>query len=176
MAGVTINIKDIKDYIGREIGTSKWVEITQSRVTKFAEATGDFQWVHVDAEQARTELATGRTIVHNYFLLSLMPKFFDQVVTFTGLEYGLNRGAENIRFLKPLPTGSKVRIRLKLSGLQEAANGGWLANFHILMESEDGPILKMALILLLVAAENTVQKTNVHPLSTDQHQGAAIGL
>lgn len=174
MAKVEIDIKDIRHHVGQDIGTSKWVEITQSRVNKFAEATGDFQWIHVDAEQARAELSSGQTIVHNFLLLSLVPKFFDQILSITGLRYGLNKGAENIQFLKPLPTGSRVRVRLRLSGLQDLGQGAQTANFDIVMEREDSaePVLKMNITLLFVAAE----KSNIQSILPDQHQGTALGL
>lgn len=174
MADVKIDIKDIKHYIGQDIGLSKWVEITQSRVNKFAEATGDFQWIHVDAEQAKADLSSGRTIAHNFLLLSLVPKFFDQTVAFTGIRYGQNKGAENIQFLNPLPTGSRVRTRLKLSGLKDLGQGAQTATFHIVMEREgsDEPVLKMDLILLFVA----VKKQDTPQPLADQHQATALGL
>lgn len=175
---VTIDIKDIQQYIGREIGISRWVEITQSRVSKFAEATGNFQWVHVDAERARTELPSGQTIIHNFLLLSLIPQFFDQIVSFSGLEYGLNRGAEKIRFIKPLATGSKIRIRLKLSKLEYHDQKGQTATFHIVMEEEgsDAPVLIMDLQLRFVAAVRKAPDIDRHPGLSDHHKPVALGL
>ncbi|PCI48697.1 MAG: dehydratase [Alphaproteobacteria bacterium] len=172
MAKVRIHIKDIKHYTGRRIGTSKWVEITQSRVNKFAEATGDFQWIHMDQERAGTELPSGRTIVHNFLLLSLVPQLFDQIVTFSGLCYGQNRGAENMRFLRPLPTGSRVRIQVTLSKLENSDQKGQTATFQIVMEKEDSdkPVLTLDLLLYFVAAQRV---TSLDILS-DQHQSVAL--
>lgn len=174
MAQVKIDIKDIKRHIGRQIGASKWVEITQSRVNKFAEATGDFQWIHVDQEQARTELPSGLTIAHNFLLMSLIPQLFDQIVEFTGLRYGQNRGAENMCFLTPLPTGSRVRIQVKLSKLEYLDQKGQTATFHIVMERQDSekPVLTMDLQLLFVAA----QRVKLRAILPDQHQSVALGL
>lgn len=170
MAKIRIDIKDIRHYIGQEIGTSGWVKITQNRVDKFAGATGDFQWLHVDAEQARTGLPTGRTIVHNFLLLSLVPQLFDQTVAFAGLAYGLNKGAENIDFLHPLFTDSEIRIRLSLSKLEYASDRGQTAIFPVIMERRGGkkPILKMALRLLLVATEVAPSRL------ANQHQPVAL--
>lgn len=176
MVKARIDLNDIKRYAGREIGTSRWVRITQKRVNKFAEATGDFQWFHVDREQARTELPAGQTIVHNFLLLSLVPQLFDQTVEFTNLAYGLNRGAEKVDFLEPLSTGSEVRIRLKLLRLEYSAGRGQTAIFEIIMDRKGGrkPVLTMNLRLLLVAAD--VRKpTMVSPLA-DEHQSAAFGF
>lgn len=154
MAKIIIDIADIKKYIGQEIGASRWVEIPQSRVNKFAEATGAFQWIHMDEERAKEELPAGKTIIQNYLLVSLIPQLFDEIAEFSGLKYGLNRGANNIQFLEPLPTGSKIRIRLKLSKLQYVDQRGLTATFPIIMERDGGdkPILAMELQLLLVAA------------------------
>jgi len=172
MAKVTINIEDIKQFIGRDIGTSKWVEITQSRVNKFAEATGNFQWIHVDQEQARTELPAGRTIVHNFLLLSLVPTLFDQIVEFTGLRYGQNKGAESISFLEPLPTGSRVRLQIKLLKLEYRDQKGQTATFQIVMEKEgsDKPVLTMDQQVLFVVA----QKVKLRDILSDQHQPVAL--
>ncbi len=172
MAKVTINIKDIKHFIGRDIGTSNWIEITQSRVNKFAEATGDFQWVHVDQERARTDLPSGKTIVHNFLLLSLIPQLFDQIVEVTGLRYGQNKGAENTCFLAPLPTGTRIRLQLKLMKLEYLNQKGQTATFHITMEREgsDEPILTMDQQVLFVVA----QRVKLRDILSDQHQAVAI--
>lgn len=172
MAKFRIDIKDIKQYIGRQIGVSKWVEVTQSRVNKFAEASGNFQWIHVDEEQARTELPSGKTIAHNFLLLSLIPQLFDQIVEITGLRYGQNQGAENMRFLEALPTGSRVRIKLKLSKLEYLDHKGQTATFHIIMERQgsDKPIMSVDLQLLFVVA----QRVKLRDILSNQHQAVAL--
>lgn len=155
MSKIKIDIADLKDHIGREVGLSGWQVISQSRVNKFAEATGDFQWIHVDAERARTDLASARTIIHNFLLLSLIPQAFDQVIEIGGLRYGKNRGARNIHFLRPLSTGSAVRIRLRLEKLDDREAGGVIATFHILMEAREDPprpVMHTDILLQLVPA------------------------
>ena len=167
MAKVRIDINDIRHYITQEIGVSRWVRITQNRVNKFAEATGDFQWLHVDEEQARTDLPAGRTIVHNFLLLSLVPQMFDQTVVFSGLAYGLNKGAEDIDFLQPLFTDSEVRIRITLSKLEYSGQEGQIGHFQIIMERKGGKkaVLTMGLRLLLVALDTGL---------ADQQQSVAL--
>ncbi|MCF6215105.1 MAG: MaoC family dehydratase N-terminal domain-containing protein [Emcibacter sp.] len=177
-----IDIKDIQQYIGSNIGTSKWVEITQSRVNRFAEATGNFQWIHVDEERARTEMPAGLTIIHNYLLLSLIPQLFDQLVTITGLEYGKNQGAENVQFLRSLNTGSKIRIQLKLSKVEYRDSKGPTANFYITMEEQgsDKAVLTMDLQVLFVAVQKRNmeknEKAGLKSVSSNQHQPVALGL
>lgn len=174
MAKNRIDIKDITNHIGHQLGASRWVEITQSRVNKFAEATGDFQWIHVDQEQARTELPSGCTVAHNFLLLSLVPQLFDQIVEFTGLSYGRNKGVDNMCFLDPLPTGSRVRIQIKLAKLEYLDQKSQMATFNIVMEREgsDKPVLTLDQQLLFVVPE----KAKLHAVLPDQHQAVALGL
>lgn len=154
MAKVKININDINQHVGREIGLSRWWKITQSRVNKFAEATGDFQWLHVDEERARTDLPSAQTIVHNFLLLSLVPQLFDEVVEITGLKYGQNRGVDKVRFLSSLATGSEIRLTLKLLKLEYVDQRGTIATFQGVMEAKgtDKTIMTTEIILLLVPA------------------------
>jgi len=154
MAKTKIDIKDINQYVGREVGVSDWWKITQSRVTKFAEATGDFQWIHVDEERARTELPTAQTLVHNFLLLSLIPQLFDQTVEITGLSFGQNKGVDKACFLQSLPTGSEVRLHLRLDKLEYIDQRGATATFQGVMAAKDmeKPVMTVEIILLLVPA------------------------
>ena len=172
MAKVTIPISTLNQYVGRPLGTSRWLEITQSRVTKFAEATGDFNWVHVDQERAGSELSSGKTVVQNFLLLSLIPQLFDETVAFAGLRYGQNKGAEDINFLAPLATGSRVRLRVSLAKIEQGDHGGQLATFPLTMEKDGShsPVLSLNLRLLLVAE----QRVKLRAVSADQHQAVAF--
>lgn len=178
MAERDINIQDIAQYIGHEFGRSKWIEINQNRVNKFAEATGNFQWMHVDEEQARTELVSGKTIVPNYLLLSLVPSLFDHIISFSGLSYGQNKGADSIKFLEPVRTGSRVSIRLKLSALDRLDEKNRMANFYIVMEKEwcNSPVLTMNLKLLLVKRQNNTSTLMEKTILPDYHQSVALGF
>jgi acyl dehydratase len=105
---------ELKAAIGTEIGVSDWIEITQDRINKFAEATCDEQWIHVDEDRAAREMPTGRTIAHGLLSLALAPMYIRSVIGMTGLKTTLNYGANRIRFLAPVPVGSRLRGRVSI--------------------------------------------------------------
>src|SRR5262249_43332992 len=100
---------DIKSAGGTEVGASEWIEITQDRINKCAEATCDEQWIHVDQDRAKQELPGGKTIAHGLLSLSLAPLFIRTVMGLKGLKNTLNYGADRIRYLAPVPAGSRLR-------------------------------------------------------------------
>jgi acyl dehydratase len=99
--------------VGQEVAVSEWTQITQEQVNKFAEATGDFQWIHVDVERAKAG-PFGAPIAHGFLTLSLIPKFFDECLVVNEPSMGVNYGLNKVRFMAPVPVGSRVRARLKL--------------------------------------------------------------
>lgn len=107
---------------GETLGTSDWVEITQERVNQFAEATGDFQWIHVDVERAKAG-PFGAPIAHGYLTLSLGPVLYPQVVRVDGFAMGVNYGANKVRFPSPVPVGSNLRLGVKLLEVKDIAGG-----------------------------------------------------
>lgn len=118
-------LQDMTDKIGTETRVSDWVEVTQERVNRFADATGDHQWIHVDVERAKKESPFGTTIAHGYFTLSLLPFLagvVDQVSADYGVKMGVNYGCNRLRFPHPVPVGSKVRLRTILKSV-EAVEG-----------------------------------------------------
>jgi acyl dehydratase len=115
-----------------ELGTSSWVTIDQRRIDLFAEATGDHQWIHVDPEAA-SQGPFGTTIAHGYLTLSLLPALLSEVMTVTDARMGVNYGVERARFTAPVPSGSRVRLRAKLSGNERRTNG---VLFHVGVEIE----------------------------------------
>ena len=123
MAATVINGLDgLKSRVGEELGVSEWHEVTQERVDAFAEATGDFQWIHVDPERAK-ETPFGGTIAHGLYTLSLGPKFSYDMFTVEGIAFGLNYGYNKVRFPAPLPVGSQVRMRATLSEVTDIPGG-----------------------------------------------------
>ncbi len=100
--------EELKRAVGRHLGYSDWLEITQERIDQFAEATGDHQWIHVDPERARSG-PFGACIAHGYLTLSLVNHFLPQIVEVRGISMGVNYGADRIRFPAPVPVGSKIR-------------------------------------------------------------------
>jgi acyl dehydratase len=120
---LTINgIDDLKDRVGQELGVSDWHVITQDAIDAFAEATQDFQWIHVDPERAR-ETPFGGTIAHGLFTLSLGPKFSYEIFSLAGIAFGLNYGYDKIRFPAPVPVGSRLRMRATLAAADEIPGG-----------------------------------------------------
>jgi acyl dehydratase len=130
--------EEIRSAVGKEIGASEWIEITQDRINKFAEATCDEQWIHVDQERARKELPGGRTIAHGLLSLSLAPMFVRSVMGLKGLRNTLNYGADRIRYLSPVPAGSRIRGRITIAEAQEVPPDGLRVNYHLLIEIESG--------------------------------------
>jgi acyl dehydratase len=123
MAATVINgLDQLKGRVGEELGVSDWYDVTQERVNAFAEATGDFQWIHVDEERAK-ETPFGGTIAHGLYTLSLGPQFSYSMFSIEGIAFGLNYGYNKVRFPAPLPVGSKVRMRAALSDVTDIPGG-----------------------------------------------------
>jgi acyl dehydratase len=127
---------EIRSAVGKEIGTSEWIEITQDRINRFAEATCDEQWIHVDQERAKQELPGGRTIAHGLLSLSLAPMFIRSVMGLKGLRNTLNYGADRIRYLSPVPAGSRIRGRTTIAEAVDVPPDGLRVNYHLLIEIE----------------------------------------
>ena len=115
-------LDEVKAYTGKELGVSEWHLVTQELIDRFAEVTGDDQWIHVDPERAK-DSPFGGTIAHGYYTLSLMPRFSYDMFTFNGFAFGVNYGLNRVRFPAPLPVGEKVRMRAKLVSVDEIPGG-----------------------------------------------------
>ena len=105
------SIEDAKALEGVEVGVSDWVVVDQHRIDQFAEATGDYQWIHVDTERAAKEMPGGKTIAHGYLTLALIPALTGNFVDVQNLERAINFGLNKVRFYAPVPVGSKIRAR-----------------------------------------------------------------
>ena len=110
--------------VGQVLGHSDWREVTQEQINLFAEATGDFQWIHVDAERAAAG-PFGTTIAHGFMSLSLLPVLVSGVYRVEGSRMGINYGLDKVRFPSPLPVGSKVRATVQLLSAEDIGEG-WL--------------------------------------------------
>jgi len=108
------SIEDAKALEGEEVGLSDWVVIDQNRIDQFAEATTDYQWIHVDTERCAREMPDGRTIAHGYLTLSLIPALTGDFVKVENLTRAINFGANKVRFYTPVPAGARVRARVTL--------------------------------------------------------------
>ena len=105
------SLDDAKALEGQEVGLSDWSVIDQHRIDQFAEATADYQWIHVDTERAAKEMPDGKTIAHGYLTLSLIPALTENFVEFENLERAINFGTNKVRFYTPVPAGARVRAR-----------------------------------------------------------------
>ncbi len=143
-----IKIGDLAKLAGREIGVSDWALVDQDRVNRFAEATGDFQWIHVDVERATREI--GGTIAHGYLTLSLVPGLIDTLLTYEDLSHSINYGADRLRFTAPVKVGKRVRARQSLKAV-EPRGTAVQALFEISMEieGEEKPALVMEMRMLV---------------------------
>ena len=139
MAPVILGTPDsLKQYLGKEIGVSEWLTITQERIAQFAEATEDRQWIHLDRERAERESPFRTTIAHGFLTLSLISRLMKDVIQVSGgigmaVNYGLNR----VRFPSPVRAGSKIRARITLLNVKEVP-GAYETTFSVTVESEGG--------------------------------------
>ncbi len=137
MATLTLpNVAALRQWVGKKLGTSDWIEITQHRIDLFAEATGDHQWIHVDAERARRESPFGTTIAHGHLTLSLSPMLLAQIVEVEGVRLIVNPGVEHIRLRAPVRCGDKVRLHATLKDLRDVPGGGLRATISASFEIE----------------------------------------
>jgi len=131
------NIGKLKDLIGQEVAVSDWIEVSQSRINQFAEATGDNQWIHVDAERARRESPFKQTIAHGFLTVSLLSELGKSAMEIGGVRMGINYGLNRVRFVAPVFADSKIRRRFTLAELEEI-NGGVQATWGVTVERENG--------------------------------------
>ena len=128
-------IADLADCVGQDVGVSEWITITQEQVNKFADATGDHQWIHVDVERSKAG-PFGAPIAHGFLTLSLLPKLmantFEVVQKGMGVNYGLNK----VRFTSPAPVGCRLRGRLKLLKVEDIDRNGKQFTWSVTVERE----------------------------------------
>ena len=126
---------DLQSLIGTEVGVSRWIEVDQARIDAFAKITEDEQFIHVDPEAARAT-PFGGTIAHGFLTLSLASAMsYDAVAPLAGVVMGVNYGFDKLRFLAPVPAGSKVRGRFKLLSAEDKGGGRWLLKHEVTVET-----------------------------------------
>jgi acyl dehydratase len=138
MAPVVLdNLLSLKEFVGREVGVTEWFGITQERIERFAEATEDRQWIHLDRDRASKESPFGTTIVHGFLTLSLISHFLKEVVQIrSGVRLAVNYGLNRVRFPSPVRAGSKIRARIGLLSLKQLS-AAVEATFSAAMEVEN---------------------------------------
>lgn len=130
-------------YQGKELGKSDWLEVDQDRINKFADATLDHQWIHVDVERARVESPYKSTIAHGYLTLSLLPYLWGQIIEVNNIDMLVNYGMDKMRFGQAVVTGSRVRLVAKLHSIENLRGiAKTEIDFDIEVEGQRKPALK----------------------------------
>lgn len=135
--GNVVNTAQLNDYIGKEVGLTDWVEIDQDRINKFADATGDHQYIHIDPERA-AQTPFGTTIAHGFLTLSMIPMLSAENggLKLENAVMGINYGLNKVRFINPVKVGSKIRGRFTLTGVEEKKPNHFLLTNTVVIEIE----------------------------------------
>jgi acyl dehydratase len=154
MAITTVNgIDELKALVGDTTGPSGWREVTQAEIDKFAEVSGDHQWIHVDVERAKTDSPFGTTIAHGNLTLSMVDGFRDQLFRSEGFKMGINYGWNKIRFPAPVPSRSRIRARLATVSVDEVGNGWYqlVQRWTVEVEGNEKPACVAESVVRLLA-------------------------
>lgn len=139
-----INASQLQDYVGKEVGLTDWLEVDQERINQFADATGDHQYIHLDAERA-AQTPFGTTIAHGFLTLSLLSMLSGMGggLKLENTVMGINYGLDKVRFLNPVKSGAKIRARFVLASAEEKKPGNYLLKHNVTVEidGEDKPAL-----------------------------------
>lgn len=132
------SVSSLKSFVGRKLGVSEWVTVTQAQIQSFAEATGDYQWIHVDVERAKRDSPFKQPIAHGYLTISLAPVLLPQVVQVEGVRMAVNYGLESMRLPAPVPAGARLRMAAELKDVRDMPGGGARVTFGMIFEVEGG--------------------------------------
>ncbi len=134
-------LADLAACVGQDVAVSEWIDITQEQVNQFAQATGDHQWIHVDVERAK-QGPFGAPIAHGFLSLSLLSQFFDKTIVVTEARMGVNYGLNKVRFMAPVPVGSRLRAHLHLNSANPLDGNGLQLQWNVSVEREgsDKPV------------------------------------
>lgn len=132
---IIASIEELKGLVGQELAVTDWFTIEQERVELFADATGDHQWIHLDAERSRRESPYGGTIAHGFLTLSLLPMMMEGAVSMPAPKLAVNYGLNKVRFPAPVPVGSRIRGRMMLLEVEDI-DGGTQIVWKVTMERE----------------------------------------
>jgi acyl dehydratase len=139
--------QDLLKMVGRELGPSEWMTVDQAMIDKFAEATGDHQWIHVDVERAKREMPGGKTIAHGYLTLSLVPRMAATLMRVKKRSRGLNYGSNKVRFINPVPAGARIRLRQRIANAESVQGGVRVTSeMTVEIEGQERPALVAELI------------------------------
>jgi len=139
MSKVIVNsYQDFEQYVGKELGVSDYLKITQERINLFADATLDHQWIHVDVERAKEESPFKSTIAHGYLMVSVLPYLWDQIIEVNNIKMLINYGIEKLKFNQPVIAGNEIRLRVTLASLVNL-RGIAKAEIKAVLEIKDSP-------------------------------------
>jgi acyl dehydratase len=142
---------EMRAAVGQHLGASGWVLVDQARVDRFADATGDHQWIHVDIERATKEL--GGPIAHGYLVLSLIPFLARNIITYKDVGRGINYGSNKVRFTNAVPVGARIRLRVKMLACEARAGAFQVTNqCTVEVENEERPACVAEIISLIYPA------------------------
>ena len=130
--------QELSAKTGEVIGVSDWFDVTQERINKFAEATGDEQWIHIDVERAARESPGGKTIAHGLLSLSLIPTLIRDIIGLKVVKNTLNYGANRVRYLTPVPAGSRLRGRVEVMAAEDVPPNALRVTYKVTIEIEGG--------------------------------------
>ena len=153
MATTVNGIDEVRALIGETIGPSDWREVTQEVIDKFAEVSGDHQWIHVDVERAKTESPFGVTIAHGNLTLSMIDGFRDELFRSEGFKMGVNYGWNKIRFPAPVPSGTRIRASLETVSVDEVGDGWYqlVQRWTVEAEGNEKPVCVAESVVRLLA-------------------------
>lgn len=132
------SLQEFPALVGQELALSDWITITQEQINLFAQATGDHQWIHVDVDKAKAG-PFGAPIAHGFLTLSLLPKFFETSMKILDSRMGVNYGLNKVRFMAPVPVGSRLRAHMKLLQCEPIDNSGMQMTWEVTIEREGAP-------------------------------------
>ena len=135
------SLQDLASSVGQDVAVSDWVVVTQEQINLFAQATGDHQWIHTDADKAQSG-PFGTTIAHGFLTLSLLPQFFESSFEIQGSRMGINYGLNKVRFTAPVPVGSRLRAHMHLLACEAIDKQGVQMTWRVSVEREgsDKPV------------------------------------
>ena len=128
--------KELLQHVGRELGPSEWFTVEQAQIDRFAEATGDHQWIHVDVARAAREMPGGKTIAHGFLTLALVPRMAATLLHVTKRTRGINYGSNKVRFTNAVPAGARIRLRQRLAEVVEVSGNGVRITSEMTVELE----------------------------------------
>jgi acyl dehydratase len=130
------NPKELLKHVGRELGPSEWFTVEQAQIDRFADATGDHQWIHIDVARAAREMPGGKTIAHGFLTLALVPRMAATLLHVTRRARGINYGSNKVRFTNAVPAGSRIRLRQRLAEVVEVPGNGVRITSEMTVELE----------------------------------------